>query len=357
MKSKRRFTTFSLSFLDIMSCGLGAVALVFLIVKHDVDNSIKQNNQTLQSEVQLIEEDVAIGTEGLIQARNILSDIDQKLLEANGAAKRITDEIKNQKTQLTELQKQQVSTKVLQQKVATLTSQRDLLLKQQQKDGNKSREFIGQGNRQYLTGMKMDGERIIILLDASTSMLDERLVNIIRRRNMNDISKRQAPKWRQAVKTVEWLTAQLPQQSQYQLFSFNTNTVAVLKKTDKTWLNVSDRDELNKTIAALQQLTPEGGTSLQRAFMQVQQMSPRPDNIFLITDGLPTQGLKKPRAKNISGRDRVALFNQALSTLPSNIPVNVILLPMEGDPLAAAAFWQLAQRNQGSFLSPAEDWP
>jgi hypothetical protein len=37
--------------------------------------------------------------------------------------------------------------------------------------------------------------------------------------------------------------------------------------------------------------------------------------------------------------------------------VNVILLPMEGDPMAASAFWRLAQLTRGSFLSPAEDWP
>jgi hypothetical protein len=30
---------------------------------------------------------------------------------------------------------------------------------------------------------------------------------------------------------------------------------------------------------------------------------------------------------------------------------------MEGDPLAAAAYWRLAQLSRGSFLSPAEDWP
>ena len=31
-----------------------------------------------------------------------------------------------------------------------------------------------------------------------------------------------------------------------------------------------------------------------------------------------------------------------LKKIPGDIPVNVILLPMEGDPYAAAAFWGLA---------------
>jgi hypothetical protein len=43
--------------------------------------------------------------------------------------------------------------------------------------------------------------------------------------------------------------------------------------------------------------------------------------------------------------------------LPINVPVNVILLAMEGDPLAAPAYWTLALRTGGSMLAPAEDWP
>jgi hypothetical protein len=30
---------------------------------------------------------------------------------------------------------------------------------------------------------------------------------------------------------------------------------------------------------------------------------------------------------------------------------------MEGDPSAAAAFWQLAIMTQGSFITPSGDWP
>jgi hypothetical protein len=43
--------------------------------------------------------------------------------------------------------------------------------------------------------------------------------------------------------------------------------------------------------------------------------------------------------------------------LPAGIPVNVILFPMEGDPVAASAFWKLAQATGGSFMSLSEDWP
>jgi len=102
---------------------------------------------------------------------------------------------------------------------------------------------------------------------------------------------------------------------------------------------------------------PAGGTSLERTFAAVNLLPELPDNIYLITDGLPTQGLTKPKSATISGPERVNLFNKAIELLPAGVPVNVILAPMEGDPMAAAAFWQLAQITEGSFMSPSRDWP
>ena len=86
-------------------------------------------------------------------------------------------------------------------------------------------------------------------------------------------------------------------------------------------------------------------------------LSPAPDNIFLITDGLPTQGANPPRASKVSGDERQRLYRQAVRQLPQNVPVNIILAPMEGDPMAASEFWQLAQVSRGSFMSPSKDWP
>jgi hypothetical protein len=39
------------------------------------------------------------------------------------------------------------------------------------------------------------------------------------------------------------------------------------------------------------------------------------------------------------------------------ISVNTILFPMEGDPEAAALYWQLALDTQGAFIAPSRDWP
>ena len=46
-------------------------------------------------------------------------------------------------------------------------------------DGTRLRAFEGEGNRQYLTGLRMGGQHVVILVDTSTSMLDRTIVNMI----------------------------------------------------------------------------------------------------------------------------------------------------------------------------------
>lgn len=358
MRKKRRFSTFSLSFLDIMSCGFGAVALVFLIIKHDVDQQ-HVDQPELRAEANMLDIEILDGQKDLVAAKNTLSQLDQQMVEAQGLATRIEDEVNAARQRLQTLMADQNNDTVdsLKEQIEKLQQKKEELEKSQQQQGNNSRDFVGIGNRQYLTGLKLGGRRVLILLDASASMLDERIVNIVRQRNLPPEQRRQSSKWRRSVATVDWLTAQLPQKSQYQLYTFNTDVRAAISRSENTWLNVSDAAELEQALVNLRMLAPEGGTSLERAFQAVAALSPLPDNIYLITDGLPTQGISKPKSNTVTSPQRLKFFNQALSSLPGGIPINVILLPMEGDPMAAAALWQLAQESQGSFLSPSKDWP
>ena len=45
---------------------------------------------------------------------------------------------------------------------------------------------------------------------------------------------------------------------------------------------------------------------------------------------------------------RVELFQEAVSELRASVPVNVILFPMEGDPMAPSLFWRLALGTGGA---------
>jgi hypothetical protein len=107
----------------------------------------------------------------------------------------------------------------------------------------------------------------------------------------------------------------------------------------------------------LHKLIPESGTSLYHAFAVAKKLSPQPDNILLVTDGLPTQGRSKPSGTTVSSKQRLDHFDQAVRALGEKIPVNTILLPMEGDAWAAAAYWKLAINSRGSFMTPSRDWP
>ncbi len=103
---------------------------------------------------------------------------------------------------------------------------------------------------------------------------------------------------------------------------------------------------------------PKDGTSLENAFIAMNALNPRPDNVIMITDGLPTQGASAPLIrKTIDGDDRLKLFERAFAKYPRDVPFNVILMPMEGDPIAPSAFWVASRATGGSFLSPSKDWP
>jgi hypothetical protein len=207
-----------------------------------------------------------------------------------------------------------------------------------------------------LTDLKMGGRRIFILVDSSASMLDETIVGIIRRRNLSSREKIKSAKWQQAVATVNWLTTQLPQTSQFQIYTFNETAAPLLEGTRETWLDAGNVDRLNQAAGQIRRVVPEKGTSLLNAITAMGAMKPAPDNIFLLTDGLPTMGSSKPWRKRVSASKRLSLFNEAVDKLP-RAPVNIILYPMEGDPLAADAYWRLAKSTRGSFLSPSKDWP
>jgi len=362
MARKRSFTTFNLSFLDIMSCGFGAVILVFLIIDHSIETETRQLNSDLLSEVNMLEEDVKDGKEGLVKLRNILSEVDFDIVEAQGLASRISEEIDEYQAQVESLRNDgftdrsdidslQAEIQQLEEEVKKLRASSD------DSGGISARTFVGEGNRQYLTGLNLGGRNILVLLDASASMLSENLVNIIRLRNMCEEVKKNAAKWQRAVGTVDWLSAQLPVNSKYQVYTFNTSAQPVLKGTEGSWLEVSNKEQLDKVVTGLRDVVPSGGTSLENAILALLDLSPLPDTVFLITDGLPTQGTAAPRSSKVSGQERIRLFERAISQLPRSMPVNVIPAPMEGDPMAASAYWQLAQLTSGAFMSPSRDWP
>jgi len=358
---RRQLSAFNLSFLDIMFCGFGAVALLVLIVNSHTVSRRNERHADLRAEVSRMEREVTAGERLLAELTNSMNRLDAQITEANGRSEIVLNKISRTKKELARYTEKSLAEKdsinKLQSDLKSMEEEKRQLaaIKAQQKDGNKVREFVGQGERQYLTGLKLGGERVLLLVDTSASMLDTTIVNIIRRRIARPEQRRAAPKWQQAVRTVEWLLANLPPEASLRIVSFNDKAAAIGPSAGK-WVAAGNTGEVDAMVAALRALAPEGGTSLQNAFGLAASLRPKPDNILLITDGLPTMGAR-PGGKTVSPEQRVKFFEQAKNTLPQGVPVNTILFPMEGDPLAAALYWKLAVTSNGSFLTPSSDWP
>lgn len=364
--ARRQFNVFNLSFLDVMACGLGAVVLFFMVINAQVATRASKANVELQAETNRLEEEVLDGRKKLVRVRTVLESDRSKKLSAEEEQARLEETLALLREQLSELDNRSLaqvdSVEDLQADIERLEAAKERLASQTSEatpqTGRRVRSFIGDGNRQYLTGMKMGGNRVLILVDASSSMLARTYVNVIRFRNMSETRRLRAPKWQQTVKTVDWLTTQIVPGTRFQVYVFNETAESVLSGTTGQWLEVTDGSELTRAIDALRITAPEKGTSLFNAFKAANDLDPPPDNIYLLTDGLPTQGKTAPsKTESVRADKRRDFFERAIRELPSRVPVNILLYPMDGDPQAPGLMWGLAVSTRGSFLTPARDWP
>ena len=357
-RNNRPGLTFSLSFLDVMSVGLGSVILIFLIINHASEvvsrQATAEQAETLErvraefdareATAEALARALEAREEQLRGARARLEELRRLLAAEQDADSGATSEqaVAALRDEVRELERQ----------VADLRRE---TMDRQSADSVFSR--VGEGRRQYLTGLRVDGDRVLILLDISASMLAETIVDAIRLRNMDRAAWNRADKWQRALESAEWMASQLVPGAQYQIYTFNEGARSVLEDRTGQWLDVDDRDTLVDALGRMRESRPGGGTSLHSAFSAAAALSPAPDEIFLVTDHTPTAGASGAGRGRVSPERRRRLFGEAVRQLPSGAAVNVILLPMEGDPMAASQFWQLANITGGVMLSPARDWP
>lgn len=348
-----------------MFCGFGAVVLLVLIINSHIvtDNKIKTEDLTaavdrLKNETKAARS-YQTNIEKSVQDKQAdVKQIKQQLEQINAEISQLNEKSSVEDTQTQALRKHinklQADIKAINQSNAQQKNKNAQLILQ---SANKVRQYEGEGHRQYLTGLKLGGKRVLFLIDNSASMLDETIVNIIVKRNFSDEIKKTARKWQQAIKSVKWMVANLPASSQLAIVSFNKNALSLTDNGSFKWTQSTDKKQLNGLFNKLNQLVPQSGTNLHKAFAAIKKFPQKPDNIILITDGLPTLGRVPTKKSKVSAAQRISLFEKAVKKIPQRIPVNSILLPMEGDPMAAALFWKLAIDTQGSFITPSRDWP
>jgi len=361
---RRRTEVFSMSFLDCICCGFGAVILFYIIVAGQTGELRVRRNDELAAEVNRLEEEVLDGRKNLVLLHNTLAETKEERASASGRSDRVLRELEQSKLELSRYDAETLA------RIAHINQLKADV--QALEEGNRRLEggtnvsgppgeslvrFRTGGDRMYLTGLTLKGRRIAVLLDTSASMLDSTVVNVLRLRNLPDAEKRRSAKWRRALATAQWLTARMPTSAKFQVFAFNTKARALVAGTEGNWLSANDPNQLSKVIAELNLLVPADGTSLYNAFAALKTLNPGPDQVILLTDGLPTQGAT-PFAvrRNIRVEEREKLFDDAVKRLPQ-APVSVILFPMEGDVPAPAMFWRLARQTNGIFMMPSADWP
>lgn len=353
-----------ISFLDVMCCGFGAVVLLVVILNGSLVEKRQTQSNAMRTEIQELAQLEAFARDELARTAADVAMVDADEVRAAEQISKLEARLRDVRSRTQESQTRadaakesaaaiQVQSAALGQAVTLLRTKAT----QQWDGGKRPIGFSGDGQRQYLTGLKLGGERTLILFDSSASMLDDTIVNVLRWRNMPPEIARTAPKWTRATRTFHWLVANLRPGKQFQAYQFNSSAAPLLEGTGGRWISTDDNKSLTAALDAAAKIIPHGGTSLHRAFAAIGQMRPAPDSVVIITDGLPNIGARDEPGRLVSAEERFSLFNDAIKTIPNSIPINTILLPMEGDPAAAGAFWLLALLSQGSFMTPARDWP
>jgi len=360
---RRSVNAFSLAFLDVMFCGFGAVILFFMIINANTYERREKINYEITADARKVDVEVKDADKFLVELKNSLLDIENKLVKAQGQTHEVVEKIRREKVQLARLDKDTLakleSIEALKADLKSLEEANKRLEggAEKQLEGDHLRQFSGQGQRQYLTGLKMGGEHILILVDSSASMLADKIINVLRFRNLPANERIRAAKWQQVLYTVDWISTRIPSSSKFQIYNFNESVSPTYQANGAQWLSGNNGKHLNSAVDNLFRTAPEKGTDLYKAFDSISKLSPAPDNIYLLTDGLPTKSASANFGNKVNAKQRKKHFRKALEKLPGGIPVNIILFHMEGDPEASSEFWKLAQRTNGAFFSPSKDWP
>ena len=350
--SKRRDTeVFSLSFLDCICCGFGAVLLVFLLTvtsKTSVDKSV----------VDVVRERISKTQKDREDRQKELDQLAQILARARLELQELTSKTKADQQKITERKRDLL---LMLQQTAQMKDALDRMLGEKKELPTEEIAPIPipeVDRRQYLTGVKLTGEFVVFLVRTSGSMLGETIEDAATRLQDTDDKKRQAPKWQRVIHSMEWLLATLDPETHFQVLFFNEETTPIIPNRGEEWFTTKDRKATAEILKRLHDVVPQGGANLERAFTAVRFLPRLPDSIVLLTDGLPTKSDSLPMDGEVDEAHRIRFFEIATKQLPPRIPVSTILYPLlTGDPGAPGMYWELANATRGALVSPSKSWP
>ncbi len=149
MRRRRKSEGFNLAFLDIMSCGLGAVVLVFMLVKHNVGKSTSETD-LLTADVQRLELHQAELQETLAELQDISQSEAEKIARRKARLTQLEQELARKELSLAQKKDQLAALK-------NDISTRPVAAKEDLVEDDRG------GEENYLMGLKVAGRRIAVL--------------------------------------------------------------------------------------------------------------------------------------------------------------------------------------------------
>jgi hypothetical protein len=160
------------------------------------------------------------------------------------------------------------------------------------------------------------------------------------------------------IASLQWMLANLDAEAHFQILFFNEETTPIIPTRGEEWFSTKDKKTISEIIKRMDEVVPQGGANLEKAFTAVRFLPRLPDSIILLTDGLPTRSDSIPSSDEVDEPTRIRYFEVATKQLPPRIPVSTILFPLlSGDPAAPGLYWELANATRGALVSPSKSWP
>ena len=327
---------FSLAFIDVMACGLGSVVLLLVILEFREQIGLTANSAGFQSA-------------RMVESQNPREEeLRRQLAELKLRSSQLEESVATLSIQAAS---QRIANDALEQNIKSATTQSAALASE-----------VKQQEGENLIGLKVQGRRVLIGLDISSSMVSPKISEAILY-NAGGFKIDQSEKWKQAKFATFWVVKNGPISSEYIVVAFNEEATPLSQDFE------SQQQALDGLGTQFASLKPSGGSDLSAVFQMVDRY--KPDEVFLITDGLPTKTRKGVSSiaalvkacgirsrPFVSGECREAMFLSAVrrsAELPRT-RLNTILLPLEGDPRAAPLFWGLTSRLGGVTFTPDPLW-
>ena len=95
--ARRKVEVFSLSFLDVICCGFGAVILFYTIISAQSGIERTRKAEDLAAQVSKLEEEVLTGARNLVRLRNSLQMTESETVSASSRATQLIEELQRKR--------------------------------------------------------------------------------------------------------------------------------------------------------------------------------------------------------------------------------------------------------------------